>query len=372
MKFIKGDIDALVNITSVDYCPVHMPLSTPYTIAYETITEVTNVFIKIETSKGIIGYGCAAPDKAVTDETAPQVLDSLENIVIPGIIGSDPLRAAYIMAHLEKTLTRHPSVLAAVDMALYDILGKVAGLPVWKLLGGYRDFIKTSMTIGIMNVDQTIQEATRFIDQGFTCLKIKGGKDVEEDILRVNELRAHVGPSIELRFDGNQGYSVDDTLYFLKQTTGAALELIEQPIAKGEMGLLEKITNSASLPVMADESLMSLRDAFRLARKDVVDMVNVKLMKVGGISAALQINAVARSAGLEVMVGCMDEAALSIAAGLHYALSRPNIDYADLDGHIGLQHDPSKDSVILKQGILYPTNQPGLGIKADNEWDFFQ
>jgi L-alanine-DL-glutamate epimerase-like enolase superfamily enzyme len=350
-----------MKIRNIEAWPVCMKLSEPYAIAYETIEKTTNIFLCIETDKGIKGFGCAAPDLQITGETPEGVLQSLRNIVLPAIKGSDPLRTAMLLERLAPPLHSQPSALAAVDMALHDILGKVSGLPLWKVLGGFRDRIKTSVTIGILSEKDTVAAALKRVSQGFRCLKLKGGIDAEADIARILKVREAVGKDIELRFDANQGFTFEQALRFFEGTRKANLELIEQPTPQGQPDLLGRVTSSVQIPIMADESLMTLRDAFRLARKDLVDMVNVKLMKVGGIFVAIQITSVALSAGLEVMVGCMDETALSIAGALHFALARPNVVYADLDGHLDLMGDPSEGAVILRNGTLYPTNLPGLG-----------
>jgi L-alanine-DL-glutamate epimerase-like enolase superfamily enzyme len=350
-----------MKIKNIEAWPVTMRLSEPYTISYETVDSTTNVFLRIETDHGIIGYGCAAPDLHITSETPETVLRAVNDVVFPSIKGSDPLRVVMLIERLVPTLKTQPSVLAAVDMALHDILGKASSVPLWKILGGFRDRIRTSVTIGILPEDKTLERAKFWVAQGFKNLKIKGGIDVESDIQRVLKVRETVGPEVDLRFDANQGFSVEQAQKFVEQTRSVRLELIEQPTPKGEPDLLGRVTSSVHIPVMADESLMTLRDAFRLARRDLADMVNVKLMKVGGIAEALQINSVARSAGLEVMVGCMDEAALSIAAGVSFALAQPNVVYADLDGHIGLVGDPTDGAVILRNGTLFPNEKPGLG-----------
>jgi len=352
-----------VRVTRVEAWPVPMDLAEPYAIAYETVDAVTNLFLRVETDRGLVGYGCAAPDEPVTGETSEGALRELVDVVEPALRGADPLRHAVLLERLKEVLPGKPSVLAAVDMALFDLLGKVAGLPVWKILGGFRPSIRTSVTIGILPEQVTVEAARQRAREGFQALKLKGGLDVEDDVARTRKVREAVGPDIEIRFDANQGYSVQEALRFVRETRGARVELLEQPTHKGEPHQLGQVVRGASIPVMADESLMGLCDAFRLARNDLADMVNVKLMKVGGIAEALQVNAVARSAGLEVMVGCMDEAALSIAAGLHFALSRPNVIYADLDGHLDLVGDPSAGSVRLANGVLYPNDAPGLGLR---------
>jgi L-alanine-DL-glutamate epimerase-like enolase superfamily enzyme len=332
-----------------------------YTIAYETVNRVSNVLVRLDLDVGPSGFGCAAPDLTVTGETPETVLGALRRVVEPVLKGADPLRRLVHLETFQRELADFPSARAAADMALHDLLGKLAGQPTYRILGGFRERMLTSVTVGILPGPETVERAAELVGRGFRALKLKGGRDAEDDAERVVRVRERVGPGIQLRFDANQGYSVNESLRFVELTRGAGLELLHQPTPRGEPDLLGRVVELAPIPVMADESLMGLRDAFRIARRDLADMVNVKLMKAGGIDSALQINAVARAAWLEVMVGCMDECALGIAAGLHFALARPNVAYADLDGHLGLQGDPTAGGVVIENGTLRPTGRPGLG-----------
>ena len=237
-----------MKITRLEAWPVTMALAEPYSIAYESVAEATNVFLRIETNAGVVGYGCAAPDPHVTGEDTPEVMDALEQTARAAIRGSDPLRHAMLMERLKKDLGAFPSTRAAIDMALFDILGKVAGLPVWRLLGGFRRRIRTSMTIGILPEDATVSAARDLVAQGFRCLKLKGGVDSELDSCRVVKVREAVGPGIELRFDANQGYTVEESLRFVEATRAAGLELLEQPTPKGEIDMLGGVSRRVSSP----------------------------------------------------------------------------------------------------------------------------
>jgi L-alanine-DL-glutamate epimerase-like enolase superfamily enzyme len=270
-----------------------------------------------------------------------------------------------LLAPLRERLDGQPATLAAVDMALLDLLGNAAGLPVWQMLGGFRDHMETSITIGILPEAETVEKARAQVARGFRCLKLKGGRDVDDDVARVLKVREAVGVGIELRFDANEGYTPEEAARFVAGVASADLEILEQPTTSELPEQLGPLTRSSSAAVMADESVFSRLDAFHLAGEQLVDLLNVKLMKVGGIDEALRVAAIGSAVGVHTMVGCMDEAALGIAAGLHFALARPSVTYADLDGHLDLVDDPSDGCVILRDGILYPVDRPGFGCVLD-------
>jgi L-alanine-DL-glutamate epimerase-like enolase superfamily enzyme len=349
-----------MKITRVSFERLDLPLTVPYTIAYETVSQTSNFILKLETGGPHVGYGCAAPDQEVTGESAAEVQEGIERNVLPFLKGQSPFTYTRVLEELKGLCPDSPSVWAMVDMALLDLVSKKAGVPLYRFLGGYKESIETSITIGILGMEDTLAAAREYTDRGFNILKIKGGISLEEDIARMIRIREEF-PGTVLRFDGNQGYSVEDSIAFVKATHHVGIQIFEQPTKTKRDHKLGEVTHAVGIPVMADESLKTLDDAFRLAQHDQVDMVNIKLMKVGGIMEGMHINSVAKSAGLEAMVGCLDECALGISAGLHFALSRPNVHFADLDGHLDLENDPFQGLFELTKGILYPTQTPGLG-----------
>jgi len=350
-----------MRITQAEAWLVTMRLEEPYSVAYRYSDSTTNVFFRLETDQGVFGLGCVAPDPEVTGETAEQTLQTLQGVVLPLVKGEDPLRITKLLEAAKPHLLGAPAALGALDLALHDLIGKVAGLPLWRLLGGYRESIATSMTIGILPEAETVERALHWIERGFRILKIKGGHDWEIDIARIRRVREAVGNEITIRFDANQGYTPEAALKFAWAASAARVELMEQPVAKHKVEELALVNSRSPLPIMADESLTTLSQAKELALHRSVSLFNIKLTKVGGIHEAMKMLSLADSSKIGIMIGCMDEASAGISAGLHLALARPEVTLADLDGHIGLEGDPTAGSVRVENGFLFPSHEPGLG-----------
>jgi len=352
-----------VIIVAADVRRLELRLTEPYTIAYETYDRTTNLFIRLVDELGNVGQGCAAPTPEVTGESAEGCERAL--LRVAGMLQEDPAVAVET-----DQLRRAPAAAAAVEMARIDLRAQRLGVPAGELLGSLRGSAATSITLGIMETEEMLRRAAGHVAAGFRALKIKGGQSAVDDADRLHRLREALGTGIELRFDANQGYDVETTLRLAAAIAGIGVTVLEQPTPASEpdalsavlVGLRQLRDTGRQVPaLMADESATDLLSAARLVIEDRVEALNIKLMKIGGIAPAQALDRLAAAAGLPTMVSCMDEAALSIAAGLQFALASANVRWVDLDGHLDLVDDPSAPAVRLREGLLSPGRGPGFG-----------
>jgi len=344
--------------------PVELQLKEPFAIANETIEVADNILIRLETETGIIGWGCSTPD-AVTSETKDTVLRNFE-AAKRLVIGCDPTRINLVNFALDSDIKGNSSLKAGINMALYDIIGKMAGIPLFRLLGGYREKIATSVTIGLNNTNLMVEKAKQIVSDGFKFIKIKCGINADDDIENIIAIREAVGPTIKLRLDANEGYSVEEALRIVKtlEKNAVAIEMLEQPTKANYLYSLKDVARQCSVPIMADETALTLRDSFKLVRLEIADMINIKLMKIGGITNAIKANALAELADVPVMVGCMNESMAAMSAGVHFACAFRNVEYADLDSALDFTNDVAKGGARYEDGYVIPSERPGLGIEV--------
>jgi L-alanine-DL-glutamate epimerase-like enolase superfamily enzyme len=304
-----------MKIVSIDFQTQSIALKKPFTIALGTITQADNIFVKITTDEGIVGLGEAAPETFVTGETLKSCTAALE-LLTQKLIGENPLNIAKIHEIMNRAMLGNGAAKAAIDIACYDILGKTANLPLYKLLGGHSDFVQTDMTISIDTPAVMAAEAKKYVDLGFEAIKIKVGVDPIEDVERIIAIRKAVGPDVQLRVDANQGWTPKEAVRAIERISPYNIAFIEQPVAAKNIDGLKFVRDHVTENIMSDESAFVPQDAFSLVKKDVVDYVNIKLMKCGGIYPALKIVATCESAGVACMIGCMSGETISVSPQL--------------------------------------------------------
>ncbi len=336
----------------------------PYTIAFKTIDEVRNAFVEITLDNGQTGIGAANPSEYVVGENLAQCLDALKESNIEFLMGRDIRELNQLTFEVWKKFPKNPSARAALDIALYDVFSKYLDVPLVSFLGQKIKKLPTSNTIGIKNVEDTLKEAAEYIKNGFKVLKVKLGKDLDEDVERMFKLREKFGSGIVIRIDANQGYTSDQTIQFYGRTYDLNIELIEQPLPAKSVNEMKNLPKEVRAVIAADESLITPQDAIELIKPPkAAGIFNIKLMKCGGISQALKIADVALHENVDLFWGCNDESIVSITAALHAAYACSNTKYIDLDGSLDLGKDVVKGGFILKDGYMYCSDKPGLGVE---------
>lgn len=341
-------------------------LTRPYAIAgQEPVSTVGNVIVRIETESGLVGLGAGSPGEHVTGESLEACRAALENDRLAWLVGRDARSVPSLCREAGSRTAGTPAARAAVDIALHDVLAQHLGVPLADMLGRAHEALATSITIGIKPVAETLSEAGEYLGRGFRVLKVKVGDALEEDVERLVKLRERVGPDVTIRVDANVGYTIEETARFFERTAPLSIEFVEQPVPREAFEGIRTLTPRRRARIAADESLHDEKDALALAGPEpACGIYNIKLMKCGGVRPALRIAAIAETAGISLMWGCMDESRISIAAALHAAFASPATRFLDLDGSLDLARDVVEGGFTLEDGVMRTTAAPGLGVRA--------
>lgn len=352
-----------MQITRAEVTPVQLNLRHTVQLAdMPAIDHVTAIFVRLETRQGQSAWGCTVAHVGLMGEKPADVLRVCQECaeLAPSL---HPTNLEYSLARLASLTQKSPAAMCAFDLAFYDLLSLSAAMPLYRLLGGYRNRIQTSATVSIASVQESVEMAQARAGHGFRNLKIKGGCDPDQDVQRVKAIRRAL-PEMVLRLDVDGGYTVQDALDVARALEND-LEMIEQPTPADDLNGLRQVKEFSPVPVLADQSVSGPASALHVVSGHVADGLSVKLATCGGLHSARQIDAIVRAARLSLMVSCLIEPAMLTAAGLSLALSSPGIQYGDLDGYLDLLNDPSQPGFRLEDGWLIATDVPGLGYSVN-------
>lgn len=349
-------------ISEVSAYSVDLPLKDAFETAKGAKTSSPAVIIELRLSNGIIGFGAATPVKYVTGEDVNSVLSAVD-ICKGDLLDADPSAYGRLFEILAEVLPDDPSARAGLETAVLDAFCKLSKLPMCHFFGGAGSEVETDVTIPIVSPDTACELATQAASQGFRYLKVKvGAGDTEEDAARVHAI-SEGAPNCRIRLDANQGFVPTVAVGFAAglQSSGVKLDMLEQPVDRSDLDGLRYVTQHTSIPVFADESVLTPADAFKLLDLEAADGINVKLMK-SGISGALDIIAMCKAARKQLMLGCMIESDIGLSAAVHLACGTGSFGRLDLDAHMLLADQPAASGFSADGPLLRAdTSRPGHG-----------
>lgn len=355
-----------MKITDIKFAMLKVPLKTAFKTALRTVSEIEDVVVIVETDSGHTGYGGAPATAAITGDTHGSIIEAIRVIIKPALLGKDISNLNELTHIIQSSIVKNYSAKAAIEIAIYDLFAQLYNAPLYKILGGGEPSLATDITISVDYIDKMVEDSKKAVQLGFETLKIKVGKDIGLDIERVKAIYAAVKDSALLRLDANQGWTAKEAVNAIRnlEDSGVKLELIEQPVKADDWDGMKYITERVRSPIMADESTFGPKEVIELIKMRAADIINIKLMKTGGISNAIRIADIAETYDIECMIGCMLESSISVAAAAHFAVSKSNvISKIDLDGPSLCKYNPVESGVNFNNSEISISDVAGLGIK---------
>lgn len=356
-----------MKIVDIRLAKLCVPLVTPFKTALRTVDHIQDIVVIVETDSGLIGYGSAPATPVITGCTHGSIIAAISDVIAPVLIGRDVNELNGLLATVSGALIGNYSAKAAIEIALYDLWAQLHQMPLYQALGGNCPTLKTDITISVDDIDKMVSDSQLALDNGFDVLKIKIGNDIDQDIARIKAINQHVNGRALLRLDVNQGWNVKESLFALRnlEHAGVKLELIEQPVKVDNIYGLKQISDGVLTPVMADESAFGPKQVIQLLEQHAVDIINIKLMKTGGISGAVKIADIASVYNVPCMMGCMLESSIGAAAAAHVAAAKSSIiSKIDLDGPVLGTYDPVVGGTTFSGPNIQLNTTPGLGISS--------
>jgi L-alanine-DL-glutamate epimerase-like enolase superfamily enzyme len=346
---------------------IHVPLKVPFRTALRSVNELHDLVLIIEADNGLKGYGEAPATAVITGDLLDSMRAALA-LIAPRLIGRNLLDFNAILRTIHHAVIHHNSMKAALEIALFDLRAQALGLPLFQLLGGGDPQVKTDVTISVNDTDVMVKDCVRAVADGFDCLKVKlGGRTWHDDVDSVLAIYQAVGPHVALRLDANQGWDPKQAVLVIQaiERAGILPEFVEQPVSASDVMGLKFVTDHTLTPILADEAVFSVSDAMHLLQTGSVDVINIKLMKMAGISQAIEVANLTRLYHKTCMVGCMLEGGISVTAAAHFAVAFDDVvAYVDLDGPQLCDGSAIEGGLVMDGPWIKLSNAPGLGITA--------
>lgn len=358
-------------ITRVECWPADIPITDPFVVATGARTIAENVFLRVTLSNGQQGYGEAAPFPEVGGETRESCVAVLYQLA-KAVLGRSAADYRQIGLWLCEQAPAHPAARCGLETAIIDAHCRRLDIPMWRLWGGSDVRVReTDITIPITDLGKTVELARGWYAKGFRLFKMKVGKDVENDIRRLEAVHRAL-PGISFIGDGNQGFSYQDCLTFARgvKRFGGAMVLLEQPVVQNDLDSMAAIRQETGIPVAADESVRSLTDAQAVVARGAADYINIKIMKTG-VTEAVRITSFTKASGLKLMIGGMVETRIAMGCSFSLVLGLGGFDILDLDTPLLLGGDPVTGGYGYTGSRLHPWPGSGLDMKAEPSSNVF-
>jgi len=344
------------------------PLKNPFITSLRRVDALEDLVVIVECDDGSVGYGEGAPTPVITGETMGSMIAAIEHIK-PFIVGRDIGAFDNIIHLVHSVILKNTTAKSALEIALYDLKAKAEKQPLFQMLGGTQTKFKTDITISMNEIDKMIADSLNAVRLGYDTLKIKIGDNPKKDVERIIAIHNALDENIALRLDANQGWTAQEsvTLLHALEKQDIIAEFIEQPVAADDIEGLRYIKERVQTPLLADESIFSVKDARILLEMQAIDYVNIKLAKTAGITQALELADLSREFGVKCMIGCMLEGPIAVAAGVHVASAKADIiTMLDLDAVSLLASHPVETSILFDESSIILSDDAGLGASCIN------